>query len=255
MGKKSLRHKEILALLSDQPTLRISEVASFMGVTRETIRRDYMELDEDGLIDRMYGGALLRPNPETDVGQRNDLLFEERKVMAGLAWERLRDAQSIMLGSGSTTQHIARKIGAFGKDMTVIVHSIDALTMLERNPNITIIMAPGVYHAGERAVHGVRTAEFLESYGADWCVVGASGIDTEGASDALPEGADIYRCMVRRASRCMVLADSSKVGRRFAARYGDWPQVSTLISEKALPEDLAAIIRSHGTEIVTPAAE
>lgn len=254
MGKKSFRQKEILALLGDQPTLRISEIASAVGVTRETIRRDFVELTDAGLIDRLYGGALLRPSPETDVDQRSDLLIEERKVMAALAWERLEKAQSIMLGSGATTLHVARKIGALGKDVTVILHSIGAVSVLEGNPNITIVMAPGVYHAGERAVHGVRTAEFLDSYGADWCVLGASGIDEEGASDALPEGADIYRRMILRASRCMVLADSSKVGRRFAARYADWPQVSALISEKALPAYLARTVRSYGTEIVTPGA-
>lgn len=254
MGKKSVRHKEILALLSDQPTLRISEIASVVGVTRETIRRDFLEMTEVGLIDRMYGGALLRPSPETDVDQRSDLLMEERKLMAGLAWERLALAQSIMLGSGATTLHVARRIGAEGKDQTVIVHSIGAIQALEGNPNITIVVAPGVFHAGERAVHGVRTAEFLDGYAADWCVLGASGIDAEGASDALPEGADIYRRMIRRATHCMVLADSTKIGRRFAARYADWPQVSVLISERALPDDLAAVIRSHGTGIVTPAA-
>lgn len=252
MQKKSTRHKEIVALLTEQPTLRISEIASALGVTRETIRRDFRELNDLGLVDRMYGGALLRPSPETNVDQRNDLLVEERKWIARLAWARLGGAQSIMLGSGATTVHAARLIAAEARDLTVIVHSLGVIPALETNPSLTIVMAPGVFHPGERAVHGVRTVEFLGNYAADWCVLGASGIDIDGPSDALLEGADVYRHMIRRAEKCMVLADSSKFLRRFPSRYADWSQVTTLISEQMPGPTLAAAISEHGTDIVTP---
>lgn len=252
MQKKPLRHREILALLAEQPTLRISEIAAALNVTRETIRRDFRELTDLGLIDRMYGGALLRQGAETNVDQRNDLLVEERNQIARLACARLGEAQSVMLGSGATTVHAARQIAALCKDMTIIVHSLGVIPALESNPSLTIVIAPGVFHAGERAVHGVRTVEFLENYSADWCILGASGIGIEGASDALLEGSDVYRCMIRRSEHCMILADSSKFFRRFPSRYAEWSKVTTLVSDQVPARELAAAIRANGAEIVTP---
>ncbi len=252
MSKKPLRHKEILTLLSEQPTLRISEIAATLNVTRETIRRDFQELTELRLVDRLYGGALLRQGPETNVDQRNDLLVEERKLIARLARDLLGDAQTIMLGSGATTVHVARQIANECQDLTVIVHSLGVIPALETNPSLTIVMAPGVFHPGERAVHGVQTVEFLQQYSADWCILGASGIGAEGASDALLEGSDVYRCMIRRSEKCMILADGSKFNRRFPSRYADWSQVTALVSDRMPERDLAGSIRAPGAKIVVP---
>lgn len=252
MRKKSLRHKDILSLLSAQPTLRISEIAAALDVTRETIRRDFQELNDQGLIDRMYGGALLRQGPETNVDQRNDLLVEERQAIATLAAARINGATSIMLGSGATTVHAARKIAEEFNNLTVIVHSLGVIAALETNPSITIVLAPGVFHGGERAWHGARTVEFLENYSADWCILGASGISVEGASDALLEGTDVYRAMMRRSDRCMILADSSKFNRRFPSRYASWTQVSTLVSNARPDGSLGTAINASGTEILFP---
>ena len=251
MDKKTLRRSEIVALLTEQPTLRISEIATALNVTRETIRRDFREVTDLGLIDRLYGGALLRQGPATNVDQRNDLLVEERKKIARLACARLEGAQTIMLGSGATTVHAARQIASECKDMTVIVHSLGVIAALEGNPSLTILMAPGLFHPGERAVHGVTTVEFLENYSADWCILGASGIGIEGASDALLEGSDVYRCMIRRSARCMVLADASKFHRRFPSRYADWSRVSALVSDQVPDKDLAMAVLGSGAEIVT----
>jgi DeoR/GlpR family transcriptional regulator of sugar metabolism len=250
MDKKTQRRNGIVTLLTEQPTLRISEIATALNVTRETIRRDFREMTDLGLIDRLYGGALLRQGPETNVDQRNDLLVEERKTIARLALARLEGAQTVMLGSGATTVHLARQIAIECKDMTVIVHSLGVIAALESNPSLTIVVAPGLFHPGERAMHGVITVEFLENYSADWCILGASGIGTEGASDALLEGSDVYRCMIRRSAQCMVLADASKFNRRFPSRYAPWSRVSTLVSDKMPDHELAGAVRASGTEII-----
>lgn len=250
MSKKAFRQREIISLLTEQPTLRISEIAERLDVTTETIRRDFRDLTDKGKIDRMYGGALLRPGPESDVAQRNDLFIAERMEMARRACQVLGNAQTIMMGSGSTTIHVARRIALDFNNITVIVHSIGAAGALSANPTIDVLVAPGIYHAGEGAMHGARTVEFLDRYNADWCVLSASGIAPDGPSDTLLEGAEAYSAMIRRSQNCMILADASKFDKRFLARYADWSEVDLLISDQSPAGELRDAIERAGAKLL-----
>lgn len=253
MRNKAARQHEIISLLTEQPTLRISEIAEHLAVTTETIRRDFRDLTERGRIDRMYGGALLRPGPESNVAQRNDLQIDERMAIARQASQALGDVQTIMMGSGSTTLHAARRIALDFNNITVIVHSIGAAIALAANPTINVLMAPGIYHAGEGAMHGVQTVEFLNRFNADWCVLGASGIAPDGPSDTLIEGAEVYGTMIQRSQRCMILADTSKFNRVFLARYAEWSQVDLVVSDRLPEGDLRRAIDLAGSRIIVPA--
>ncbi|MER9707580.1 DeoR/GlpR family DNA-binding transcription regulator [Mesorhizobium sp. M0204] len=250
MSKKATRQQGIISLLTEQPTLRISEIAQHLDVTTETIRRDFRELTEMGRIDRMYGGALLRPGPDSNVAQRSDLLIDERSAIARQASQALGDVQTIMMGSGATTIHAARRIALDFNNITVIVHSIGAAAALAANPTINVLMAPGIYHAGEGAMHGVQTVEFLDRYNADWCILSASGIAPDGPSDALIEGAEVYSAMIRRSQKCMVLVDSSKFNRLFVARYADWSEVDLLVSNQSPSGDLRKAIELANSKII-----
>lgn len=250
MSKKATRQREIISLLTEQPTLRISEIAERLDVTTETIRRDFRDLNNQGQIERMYGGALLRPGPESNVAQRNDLLIAERMALARRACEALDNVQTIMMGSGATTIHLARRIALDFNNITVIVHSFGAASALSANPTINVLVAPGIYHAGEGAMHGVRTVEFLEQYYADWCVLSASGIAADGPTDTLVEGAEIYSAMIRRSQNRMIVVDASKFDRRFVARYAEWEDIDLLVTNQTPGGELQAAIKSAGTKLL-----
>ena len=252
ISNKDVRQHEIISVLTEQPTLRISEIAKQLGVTTETIRRDFRELTEQGRIDRMYGGALLRPGPESYVDQRNDLLIEERTAIARQASQALGDVQTIMIGSGSTTLHAARQIALDFNNITVIVHSIGAATALATNPTINALVAPGIFHAGEGAMHGVQTIEFLNRFNAEWCILGASGIAPDGPTDALIEGAEVYTAMIQRSRCCMILADTLKFNRVLLAQYAKWSDVDALVVDQLPEGELRKAIDLAGTRIIVP---
>jgi DeoR/GlpR family transcriptional regulator of sugar metabolism len=233
MSKKRIRQQEIVSLLTDQPTLRVSDLAERLGVTTETIRRDLDELTNKGLISRTYGGAILRKAAEPSVAQRHTLLINERARIAKTACLACHGARVIMMGSGATTLHVAKRIASEMQNVTVITHSFAIAAALAFNPTISIMMAPGFYHAGEAAMYGAQTLRFLEQYNAEWVVLGASGLAPEGASDALIEMADVYSAMIERANRRMIVADGSKFNQMFTARYATWSQVDLLVTDDA----------------------
>lgn len=244
--KKSVRQREIITRLTEQPTLRVGELAEQLSVTSETIRRDLDELTEQGLISRTYGGAVLRQGAEPVVSQRHSQLVAERTAIAKRATPHLKKSRVLMIGSGATTVHVARRIAIDMKNVTVITHSFGVATVLSLNPTITVLMVPGLYHSGEGAMHGPQAIRFLEDFNAEWAIVGASGLSPEGPSDALIEAAEVYQTMIARSERRMIVADASKFDRVFTARYARWSQIDLLVTDKAPSGPLSKAMERAG---------
>lgn len=247
--KKTIRQKRILEELDFQPTLRVSDLAERLSVSTETVRRDLDELTTQGLIQRTYGGAVRQsPGQEPGINERHALLTEERQYIARLAVPLLSGTKHVMIGSGATTVHVARRIAFEMNNLTVFTHSFGVATVLALNPTIRVIMTPGDYHAGEGAMVGSLTLRFLDDYKVDWAILGASGVDETGTTDALVDAAEVYAKMTRQAARTMVVADSSKFGQTFPARYATWEDIDVLVSETAPPARLGkALTANHVT--------
>jgi DeoR/GlpR family transcriptional regulator of sugar metabolism len=234
--KKTIRHKAIIDELEANPSMRVGELALVLKVTKETIRRDLEELAEQNIIDRTYGGAVLRQPSEAVLSERHKENREERSAIAKVAVPLLKGAKVIMIGSGATTVHVAKRIAFEMNNITVITHSFGVATVLSLNPTIKVIMAPGEYYASEGAVHGAQTVRFLSELTADWVVLGASGITATGPSDALMEAADVYRTMISRSEFCMITADHTKFDRQAVAQFSHWSDIDCLVTN-CLPEN------------------
>lgn len=247
---KAGRHAQILAEVARSPSLRVAELAERMRVSTETIRRDLDDLTEQGLVSRTYGGAVRTPSTEPSVGERHALFVAERERIARAASKLVRPGSLIMMGSGATTTHVARRIATDHRDLTVVTHSFGVATALSLNPTITVLMAPGTYLATEGATVGVHAARFLGEFSADLAITGASGLTSEGATDAMIEAAAVYGVMTARAAETIVVADRSKFDRLFTARYASWREVRTLVTDAAPHGALAETLAHHRVEIV-----
>jgi DeoR/GlpR family transcriptional regulator of sugar metabolism len=247
--RKPDRQRSILSELEQAPSLRVGDLAQRLRVSTETIRRDLAELTDRGLLNRTYGGAV-RPAPsEPGVNERHSLFTDERQRIARAAVPLLAGARHIVMGSGATTTHVARRIAVEMTNITVITHAFGIATVLSLNPTISVIVAPGLYHPGEGAMHGAQTLRFLEDFAPDWCVTGASGLAPDGPSDALIEMAEVYAAMVRRSVRRMVVADHSKHDHRFPARYAAWDAIDALVTDRAPEALLARSIDAAGVRV------
>lgn len=239
---KNARHSKILAELVSSPSLRIADLARLHGVAAETIRRDLDELTRAGLLNRTYGGAVKAAPAEPMVSERHLLYVREREQIAARAVAELKGAKTLFVGSGSTTVHIARRMAAELKDLTVLTHSFGVATVLAHNPRIKVIVLPGEYQASEGAMVGAQCLDFIRSFNVDWTILGASGIGVEGPSEALIECSAVYSAMAARAQQVMIAADHSKFNLIYPGQYLTWAQVDCLICDQAPPVELASRI-------------
>jgi DeoR/GlpR family transcriptional regulator of sugar metabolism len=250
-SKKEIRQGKIVELLKVTPTTRVNEMAGHLEVTAETIRRDLDEMHDKGLLERTYGGAILQMSHEPSLDVRHSLLVREREVIARDVIQEIKGAKHLMIGSGATTVHIARRIAADLCDITVIVHSFGVAMALSHNPTIKVIMAPGLYDATEGANHGVETIKFLESYWVDYAIVSASGITKDGPCDALLDAGSVYSQMISRAFQTILAADKSKFNLKFPARFADWRDISMLVTNQIPPDEILSSLHQNNVVLRT----
>jgi DeoR/GlpR family transcriptional regulator of sugar metabolism len=251
---KARRQAQIFAELDGSPSLRIVELATRLQVSTETIRRDLDEMTGQGLLSRTYGGAVRALSTEPNVTERHSLLVPERERIGRAAADLVKAGQVLMIGSGSTTVHTARRIATIAKNITVITHSFGVATVLAINPTIKILMLPGDYHATEGATVGVQTVSFLNGFNADYAILGASGLTPEGPTDALIEAGAVYAAMAQRAARTVIVADHSKFDRVFPARFASWREIGHLVTDRSLNEGLARSLGPKGVDVVVARA-
>lgn len=250
---KTQRQDRIVAALSAQPSLRVADLAATLAVSTETIRRDLDELGTQGLINRTYGGAVRPFGPEPAIRERHGLMVAERERIAVAASEFVRHGDAVLIGSGATTTHVARRLGAVARDLTVLTHAFGVATVLAANPTLRVLMTPGRYLGEEGALVGSETVAYLAGHYARHAILGASGLTEEGPTEAEPEAAAVYRAMAVRAAEVTIVADHSKFGRAAFGLYAPWRGITRLVTDRAPEGALAQALARAGVTVVVAA--
>ncbi|MBK0329284.1 DeoR/GlpR transcriptional regulator [Rhodobacteraceae bacterium F11138] len=232
-SKKGRRQAHILENLDINPAMRVGELADKLDVSSETVRRDLAELDAAGRIRRTYGGAVRTTTFEPVLAERLKLHVTAREKIARHAMTLLEDADSLLIGGGATTLHFARALKSIDRQITVLTASFGIAIELATNPLIEVISLPGKVEPKEGLLHGPETLEYINRYRTPIAVMGASGIDETGVSEALLSAAQVYEAMIRIADHTIVLADGSKMGNRSLRQILSWGPDTTLVSDTA----------------------
>ncbi len=244
------RHQHIISQLKAAPTLRASELAAVLGVSGETIRRDLMELSEQKLINRTYGGASRPFALEPTLVDRKAFMIAEREAMADAIAQLILPNDVLMLAAGATTFHVARRLAARAHDITVITHDYAVAAALSVNPSIRVLCCPGRYHPTEGYVFGTQTIASINSYEANRAIVSATGIGARGINDADDAAGAIYGAMVKRAAEAIIVADHTKFEQRALTVFAHWTDIDRLVTDRQPEGALANALREAGTEII-----
>jgi DeoR/GlpR family transcriptional regulator of sugar metabolism len=247
---KLARQKHIISRLTAAPTLRASELAAALGVSGETIRRDLMEMQEQKLINRTYGGASRPFALEPSLTDRKAIMIAEREAIASSIADLILPNEVLMLGAGATTFHVARRLATRAHDITVVTHDFAIAAALAVNSSIRVLCCPGRYHPTEGYVFGTQTIASINSYEANRAIVGATGIGGRGVNDADDEAGAIYGAMVKRAAEAIVVADHTKFEQRALTVFAQWTDIDRLVTDRQPEGALATALREAGTEII-----
>lgn len=213
-----------------------------------TIRNDLRDLDTRGLLQRAYGGALVPESAimESSLQERFQAHTEEKRRIGAAAAALINEGETIILDSGTTTQEIARAIK--GKQgLRIITNGVNVAMELLGIKGIQLVILGGILRDDSVSVVGRYAEEMLKEFSADKAFIGAAGVDADfGLSTPNPEEALVTQAMIRIARERILVADSSKFGKRALSRIVPIGYMGTVITDSGLPETTAAELRAHG---------
>lgn len=249
------RREAILRQLDERGFVQMTPLAEQLGVSVMTLRRDLEELEREGLLERIRGGAV-RPREggpaivdteEPEFQKRMSRALAAKEAMARVAADLLTDARALALDVGTSTLCLAREI-AERRDLRVFTNNLRAAQLLaDQGPEV--YLAGGRVRPIEQAVGGPAALAQFDALWFDAAVIGVSGVCGNGFFDYSFEDADMKRVYFKRASRRIVLADSTKFNRRSLVEVGQLSEATDLITEAPPPAVIAQALEEAGVRL------
>ena len=246
------RRNAILELIRSQGRVHVKDLSRRFRTSEVTIRQDLNGLKEQGLVRRAHGGALPAEEMavESPLLERAQMHAEEKARIASAAAALIKDGETIVLDSGTTTQEIARRIKGRQK-LRVITNGVNIATELLGVRGIQVILLGGAIREDSFSVVGHVAEEMLNEFAADKIFFGAAGCDPSfGPSTPTVEEARVNQAMVRVSRKRILVADSSKFGKRTLCRIMPLSDIHTVITDDKLEPSLQQAVRGAGVELV-----
>ena len=246
------RQQEIVRLARAEGRVDVASLADTLHVTAETIRRDLTMLERAGVLRRVHGGAIPveRIGFEPALAARDSVLIEEKERIAKAALAEVPDEGAIILDAGTTTARLAQALPV-DRELTVVVNSPVIAALLGVRPNLNVLLLGGRLRGRTLATVDDWALRPLADMYVDVAFLGTNGLSVErGLTTPDPAEAAVKRAMINSARRAVVLADHTKIGNDYLARFGTLADLDLLITDAGLDDDLVTEVEAAGLRVV-----
>lgn len=252
----SERRRHITELLAGAGRVSVTELASHLDVSTETIRRDLSTLEGEGCLERTHGGAVPAiPGGRTErtLDARRAENVSAKKAIGRAALQLLPPAGgSIALDAGSTTARLAEALPP-DHGLTVFTNSVPHADLLHRAGTPDLHLVGGHVRGLTAACVGPTALEALDPLRVDLAVLGTNGLhEARGLTTQDPDEAAVKRAMCGSARRVAVLADASKLGHEFLVSFAPLAAVDVLVTDLRPTGPVAAALDDLGIEVLLP---
>ncbi|MGW4381661.1 DeoR/GlpR family DNA-binding transcription regulator [Kitasatospora sp. NPDC004531] len=192
----------------------LRELARVVQTSEVTVRRDVRALEAEGLLDRRHGGAVLPGGFSREPGypQKTHLAAAEKSAIADLAAGLVEEGDAIVVGAGTTTQELARRLARV-PGLTVVTNSLLVAQALAHANRVEVVMTGGTLRGSNYALVGSGAEQSLAGLRVTKAFISGSGLTAaRGLSTANMLSASVDRALVQSASEVIVLADHTKLG-------------------------------------------
>jgi DeoR family fructose operon transcriptional repressor len=246
------RQQRILEFLRQDGKVSVEQLVDAFGVSAPTIRADLGALEQKHLLRRTHGGAIPMETTlyEPPFTEREQTQREEKRRIARLAAERVRDHETVLLDAGTTIHEMARMIRN-RRGLTVVTNSLPAaFDLAESDHNVVVI--GGQLHLERRATLGPLATDFLRDMHVDRAFIGVNGVSEEAGWTVVDfDAVQVKRAMMARAREVVVMADHSKLGEATFASIGPLDAAQYLITDTPIERpSLRAALEKAGVTII-----
>ena len=250
MGEE--RRAQILQIVRREGRAKVNELANLFNTSEVTIRIDLNELHQRGLVMRSHGGAVLPDTilRESPVQERLKAHAEEKQRIGAMAATLIKDGETIILDSGTTTLEIAKRIKT-KHGLQIITNGINIAAELLDASAAQIFVVGGSLGRESASTTGRFTEEMLDQFSADKLFLSGAGCDPDfGVSGAHVEETMVNRAMFKISREIILVADASKFTKRSMARIAPFSEIDTIITDTSLREEERDKLRAIGCNLI-----
>ena len=246
------RHKIILDKLKSNGFVTVLELSKEFKVSAVTIRKDLKHLEELNLLFRSHGKAV-PTNPYTQektVTEKENIHKSEKIGIASKASELILPNDSIILASGTSITELAAQIIPT-KGLTVLTASLNAALILSKLNDVEVIQIGGLIRKSSSSVIGPLGEKMLSEFTCSKLFLGVDGIDLDfGLTTTSSMEASINQIMIKSAQKIIILADSSKFGRKGFGRICGLEEVDQIITDSRIEDSYKKELIKRGIEVL-----
>jgi DeoR/GlpR family transcriptional regulator of sugar metabolism len=229
-------------------SLPVSHLATVLGCSEMTVRRDLDILERDGVLRRERGGAVasLLRGDEVPYALRVFEATGAKERIAHMVATLIADGETVVLDCGTTTAEVGRALR--GRTITLMPLGLRTLIDLADDDAITLIAAGGDVRPGELVLTGDLTEAAFDRLRFDTFILGCCGVsETDGVTTHVPADANIKRLAISSSRRTILVGDASKVGKVAFARVCALDTVEQFVTDAS--EDHTEALKSAGLTI------
>ena len=239
------RREKILEMLNEKGQVTVSELSDIFNTSSITIRSDLASLEEKGLLFRVHGGAMnsYKSYCDMDLKQRLGTNLKAKQLISKGAVEMIKDHDTLMFNSGTTTLSVFRAIPAQLK-LNIVTNSVTIALEASGNPNFNVVLLGGFMNSKYQFMYGDDALSQLKNYHADKLFLSVDGItSSSGLTTYYDREAELARLMLAQSTTKIVVADSSKIGRTAFVNIADASQADLLITDynNTVTEDINSL--------------
>ncbi len=245
------RQRELARLLERAGRLSVVQICEQFSISEATARRDLEALSEQGLVQRVHGGAILvrQAAPEEPILSRSHEQENEKERIGRAAAALIQDGETVFLGSGTTVLQVAQHLVT--RNITVITNSLPVINLMSEKENISLIALGGMLRDSELSFIGHITEQALSEVRADRVVIGIRAISLEQGltNDYLPETLT-DRAILKAGRETIIVADHTKCGVMSTAFLAPLTSMHTLVTDIETDTEFIESLRTQGIEVI-----
>ena len=244
------RRDHLLGLLAREGKIVAKDVAAALGISEDSVRRDLRDLAAEGLVQRVYGGALPVSPALVDYSARRTVAPDSKRKVATVAAGLVHPGSALILDGGTTALAVAQALPP-ELECTVITHSPTIAVALLDHPAAEVYLLGGKVFKHSAVAYGAAAVEAAQNVSAEVCLIGVTGVHPEaGLTTGDAEEAAMKRALAARAADTYVLASAEKIGTASRYRVLPWAEVSGVITDAAPDDAVVEQITGQGVEVL-----
>jgi DeoR family ulaG and ulaABCDEF operon transcriptional repressor len=256
------RQQLILDILAEQQFASVRALSSQLSASEATIRRDITKMAANGLLNKIRGGAEVIGDSTARAKRgrvegsfflaHKEIHASNKRRIAERAVELIEDDEAIIINGGTTTYMMGKFL--VERNLSILTNSFVLAQYLTDNGSNQVTVPGGEIYRKQGIILSAFENDTIQHYHGSKMFTGTPGISEQGVTESDPLLIRAEQKLKKQSDKMVVLADSSKLGKRSNFIFTPLSEVDVLITDSNADPDIIRQFEAQGVEVITVAA-